>query len=127
MHQCTKIGLISKNYFHADSTIRRDRNHIRNLQKELSRLKCKRRLQIHGQVTENSSTTHIRYIFSQADKYVTDVLQEDSSKIDLWKIHLRHVLKVAESGGKNLHVRFDPLLLQWSISLLAKTSHTVYD
>ena len=31
VHRCKKIGLISKNPFHADSTIRRDRIHIRNL------------------------------------------------------------------------------------------------
>ena len=46
--------------------------------------------------------------------------------MELWKIHYEHICSVKKSG-KNTRTRFDPLLLNWEIVLLAKTSHSIYE
>ena len=36
-------------------------------------------------------------------------------------------LLLKKTSGKNTRTRFDPLLLNWAIALLAKTSHSIYE
>ena len=44
----------------------------------------------------------------------------------LWKVYYEHILDVNTSGGKNNQTRFDIVLPERAIALLAKTSHSVY-
>ena len=44
----------------------------------------------------------------------------------LWKVHYEHISAVNTCGGENTQTRFYPLLLKWSIALLAKKSHSIY-
>ena len=62
----------------------------------------------------------------EANNNFQNVLDADSKEMELWKIHLRHLLDVNKKG-KNRRTRFDPMLLKWAIALLAKTSHSVYE
>ena len=47
--------------------------------------------------------------------------------MELWKIHYEHTSSGKKTSEKNTRTRFDPLLLNWSIALLAKTSHYIYE
>ena len=62
-----------------------------------------------------------------ADRNISTVLDPNSKEMELWKIHYEHISSVEKTSGKNTRTRFDPLLLNWAIALLAKTSHSIYE
>ncbi|CAJ1947615.1 unnamed protein product [Cylindrotheca closterium] len=45
---------------------------------------------------------------------------------NLWEVHMEHLQKLKERGGKMRGVRFHPELLNYAILILAKTSQSVY-
>ena len=46
--------------------------------------------------------------------------------MELLKIHYEHTSSVKKTSEKNTRTIFDPLLLNWVIALLVKTSHSIY-
>lgn len=58
----------------------------------------------------------------------TDNPREDNAenKLELWKVHLRHMLQLYKKGGNKRRVRFDPVLTNWAIVFLACTSVNTY-
>ena len=49
---------------------------------------------------------------------------------EIWRLHAEHIRKVAENGGKGRGFKrttYHPLLLNWAIAFLARTSANVYN
>ena len=72
-------------------------------------------------------TKLVHRIFNKANSQVKYVLDENSNQMELWKIHHEHLTSVAQSDRKDRRTRFDPVIMHWAISLLAKTSKLVYN
>ena len=124
----TRIYVIAKNPVSADFEIRNIRNVNFNLRRKVTRIKNKERLERFGQITCNEEDTNfINKIFLNADKNMSTVLDPDSKEMELLKIHYEHIYSVKKNIWKNSRTRFDILLLNWSIALLAKTSHSIYE
>ena len=124
----TNINVIAKNPVSADFEMRNIRNVNFNLRRKVTRIKNKERLERVGQTTCNEEDTNlINKIFLNADKNISTVIDSDSKEIELWKIHYEHISSVKNTSGKNTRTRFGSLPLNWAISLLAKTSHSIYE
>ena len=66
-------------------------------------------------------------IFLNADKNISTILDPDSKEMELWKVHYEHISSVKKNIWKKYRTRIDPLILNWAIALLAKTSHSIYN
>ena len=49
------------------------------------------------------------------------------NKLELWNVHLQHMLQLYSKGGNRRRVRNDPMLMDWAIVLLARTSVNTYN
>ena len=47
--------------------------------------------------------------------------------MELWKFHHKHFTSVFQSNLKDIRTRFDPVLMNRGISLLANTSESIYN
>jgi hypothetical protein len=66
------------------------------------------------------------------DEPISDALEKygATGEAEIWRIHADHIRAVSEQGGRGKgfkQVRFHPLLIDWSMAFLAKTSASVYN
>ena len=66
------------------------------------------------------------------DNTISNALEDGgaSEGAEIWRLHAEHIRKVAENGGKGRgfkRITYHPLLLNWAIAFLARTSANVYN
>ena len=102
----------------------------RRLKKEVIKLKYEKNLAIEGVNTTSEPVAEaVLKAFQEADKHMDQHFDadKDSDEKLLWEVALENMQTVAASGGKKTcGLRFNPMLLNFAIGTLAKSSQSVY-
>jgi hypothetical protein len=82
---------------------------------------------------DRASSNQIRWAMGIMDSPVTKALQSSGGApdaLELWRIHAKHISKVYENGEKGQgrqNSTYHPMLMNWAIALLARTSSGTYN
>jgi hypothetical protein len=126
----TNISHIAKNSEAAAEEIRQLRNKLKTIRRQ--RIHERARMEMHvGKALELQNPEQVECAskaIEEANKVVveTDVFQNDSDSKELWQYHYEQLSKYAKVGGKKKGLLIDPVILNWCMGLLAKTSNSVY-
>jgi hypothetical protein len=129
----TRIGIIAKHSDWAETEIRKLREAKRNLAKENYRLTLKLRLQTNGVEVTGKMAQAVCQVFEKATVNIGKddrIPEDDKNTRDFLQVYYDHLHKnqayFKNGGKKSKGVRFDPLLLNFSLSVLSKTSTKTY-
>ena len=124
----TRIYIICKNPSVLEKEIKRSRDEAKIHQRKLANVNLKRIMNKRAQGFSSSVDTKLVHrIFNEANSKVKSVLEEDSKQMESWKFHHEHLTSVSQNDGNGRRTRFDPVLMNWTIALLAKTSKSFYN
>lgn len=101
----------------------------RALRKENARLRFeKEELQKMVTVDENSTVGKlVPKIMKAAQPEFEKQHKDDENMVFMWEIAMEHMNKVASKGGNMRGIRYHPLLLNFALMLLAKSSCSLYE
>ena len=128
------IRNIANNPILADIEIRALRDDVRRLKREAAvRAVLDAEMSKHGlEVPNASSGKRIHKAIDIMDDTISDALENGGAPegAEIWRLHAEHIRKVSENGGKGRgfkRITYHPLLLNWAIAFLARTSANVYN
>jgi hypothetical protein len=108
------------------------RKEVRCLSSQLAQKVLSTEIEKHGtHLSESEVGDDIRQAFGVMEGPVTAALQngEAPEALELWRLHSQHITEVDKNGGKGKGqkmVKYHPLLMNWTIVFLARTSVRVY-
>ena len=117
----------------AATEIRTLREEVRSLRSQVARSVLSADLDRNGKLLpDRAGGSDIKQAIGIMDKSISSALQEGGTPeaFELWRVHSKHIMKVYENGGKGgegqKRVKYHPLLMNWAIAFLARTSARVY-
>jgi hypothetical protein len=115
----------------AASVIERFRGSLLKSRRENLRLKMKLRLKNEGTgCSDKKAVNLVHKAMEEANKHVNSQFPSDDDEPlrAVWKLHFEKMEEYRKAGFKKTSsIRFDPLLLQFAMGLLSKTSHSTYE
>ena len=126
------IQNIANNPILAANEIRTLRKKVRCLCSQLAQNVLSTEIDKNGtHLLEGELGDDIRRALSIMDGPVTAVLQNGKAPdgLELWRLHSRHIAEVDKNDGKGTgqtRVKYHPLLMNWAIAFLARTSARFY-
>eukprot|EP00978_Attheya_sp_CCMP212_P010737 scaffold26127_cov56-Attheya_sp.AAC.1 len=126
----TKISSIAQNSEAAAIEIRQLRDELKKLRRKRIREHAKNNMKGGNsfQLQDPEQMECASKAIEEANKEVnvSGIFRNDSDSKELWQYHYEQLSKYAKVGGKKKGMQVDPVILNWCIGLLAKTSNSVY-
>lgn len=126
----SRIDYIAQNPQKAELEIRHLRAELKRLNAQLARDVMNQHLEERGAKIRNKKLERTVEGVNIMSPTIEKALEDggDVEALELWKIHREHLNKQYENGGKKRGraARVDPVLLDWAVAFLAKTSVSVY-
>jgi len=126
----SRIDYIAQNPAKAELEIRHLRAENKRLNAQLARDVMNQHLEERGAKIRNKKLERTVEGVNIMSPTIEKALEDggDVEALELWKIHREHLNKQYENGGKKRGraARVDPVLLDWAVAFLAKTSVSVY-
>ena len=127
------IQKIANNPILAATKIRMLHQEVRSLRSKIAQIVLSAEIDKHGSHLPGGAVDdEIRRGIGIMDGPITTALKDGGAPeaLELWRLHCEHIGKVNENGGKGgkgrKRVKYHPLLMNWAIAFLARTSGRVY-
>ncbi|EJK46778.1 hypothetical protein THAOC_34538 [Thalassiosira oceanica] len=106
------------------------RDDVKILRRRLAMAQLDRELEQQGRELSEAELARVKKALDKANGEIEKHLSEpgNEEELELWQIHYEHIKAQAANGGKKRGraVRCHPVLMNWAIAFLAKTSLAVY-
>ncbi|KAL9182387.1 hypothetical protein ACHAXT_013039 [Thalassiosira profunda] len=130
-HRKTRIEYIAGDPALASIEIRALRDREKELMREKARMVFVSDLNKHGIHVTRTKLDQIRVAVDKMDSVITTALEEGGAQeeLEVWRLHKQHLDQVHANGGKGRGKKavVHPVLLNWAIAFLARTSASVYN